>query len=63
MPSMPENTPSNDAAESIPQIVEVLRYLILRDKGMRRGTEAQRKAQATVDALVKQYEIPPLIQP
>jgi hypothetical protein len=61
---MPENAPSEDNSESIQQIVEVLRYLILRDQGkLRRFTEAQRKAIATVDALVEKYRMPSLDPP
>jgi hypothetical protein len=42
------------------QIVELPRYLVLKDGGLRLGTEGHRKAQETVDALVVKYKVPPL---
>ena len=57
---MAENPTPEENFKNLQEIVEVLRYLILRDQGkLRRYTEAQRQAIATVDALVKQYKLPP----
>jgi hypothetical protein len=58
-PLMAKEPPSEDSFDSIQKIVEVLRYLVLRDHGLQLQGEG-RKARETVDALVKKYNIPPL---
>jgi hypothetical protein len=57
---MAEELNPEKSFESMQQIVELLRYLVLKDGGLRLGTEGHRKAQETVDALVVKYKVPPL---
>lgn len=50
--------------EDIKQIVEVLRYLIAKDEGLRiELAETQRKAKAAVLALAQKYKVPPIQPP
>jgi hypothetical protein len=56
---MAKEPPSEDSFDSIQKIVEVLRYVVLRDHGLQLQGE-DRKARENVDAVVKQYKIPPL---
>jgi hypothetical protein len=60
---MTQESNSEESLKSMQEIVEVLRYLVLRDGGLRLGTEGLRKAQETVSALVEKYKVPPLRPP
>ena len=56
---MPNIPMSEDTFESLQEIVQVLRYLVVRDE-MRLGPEGLKQAKATVNALVAKFNVPPI---
>ena len=50
---------SEDTFESLQEIVQVLRYLVVRDE-MRLGPEGLKQAKAILNALVAKFNVPPI---
>jgi hypothetical protein len=50
-------------SEDMQQIIEVLRYLVLKVGGVQMAPEKHKKAKATIDALVVKYKVPVMDSP